>query len=97
MKKQPPKSYLTGLRGGFLCSLEFYRTAIVVFIDYSMSLIHITSLKELIQSRGGLSPHHLFLHTAVGVFHDEQTLSALGHSPAREVISGHLTPAILPV
>ena len=29
MKKQPPKSYFTGLRGGFLCSLEFYRTAII--------------------------------------------------------------------
>ena len=29
MKKQPPKSYFTGLRGGFLCSLEFYRTAIL--------------------------------------------------------------------
>ena len=28
MKKQPQKSYFTGLRGGFLCSLEFYRTAI---------------------------------------------------------------------
>ena len=28
LKKQPPKSYFTGLRGGFLCSLEFYRTAI---------------------------------------------------------------------
>ena len=40
MKKQPPKSYFTGLRGGFLCSLEFYRAAIVDYlideIDRSM-------------------------------------------------------------
>ena len=33
MKKQPPKSYFTGLRGGFLCSLEFYRTAIFSSIN----------------------------------------------------------------
>ena len=28
-KKYTPKSYFTGLRGGYLCSLEFYRTAIL--------------------------------------------------------------------
>ena len=27
-EKQPPKSNFTGVRGGYLCSLEFYRTAI---------------------------------------------------------------------
>ncbi len=26
-----PKSYFTGLRGGFLCSFVFYRTAIILF------------------------------------------------------------------
>lgn len=35
MKKHNPKSYFTGLRGGYLCSLEFYRTAILE--DYIMS------------------------------------------------------------
>ena len=29
MKKYTPKSYFTGLRGGYLCSLEIYRTAIL--------------------------------------------------------------------
>ena len=29
LKKYTPKSYFTGLRGGYLCSLEFYRTAIL--------------------------------------------------------------------
>lgn len=29
MKKYTPKSYFTELRGGYLCSLEFYRTAIL--------------------------------------------------------------------
>lgn len=28
LKRQTPKSRKTGLRGGFLCSFEFYRTAI---------------------------------------------------------------------
>ena len=28
-KKYTPKSYFTELRGGYLCSLEFYRTAIL--------------------------------------------------------------------
>ena len=29
MKKLTQKSYFTGLRGRFLCSFEFYRTAII--------------------------------------------------------------------
>lgn len=35
MKKHNPRSYFTGLRGGYLCSLEFYRTAILE--NYIMS------------------------------------------------------------
>ena len=40
LKKSSPKSYFTGLRGGFLCSLKFYWTAIISFaISLAFSLV----------------------------------------------------------
>lgn len=36
-EKQTPKSNFTGFREGYLCSLEFYRTAI---FDRSVPLLH---------------------------------------------------------